>query len=152
MEISSMRFKLYDKVKVVNIGDEDYRDCLGAVVVIVDIDPFWSLPYEIAFENGEKYSKDLFAENEIVLYSEPKNKPQTDFIDIKFKKDTSDGASISDVIDLLMTKIKMDYNFGNHIGMDINVATTNAIARLMEAKMWADEIDKYNENKYRMHK
>lgn len=143
-----MRFRLHDKVKVVNIGEEEYRDCLGAVGVIVDIDLDWSLPYEIEFEDGKKYSKDLFAEKELVLYGEPRNKPQTEFVDIKFKKHLEDsGVSISDVIDILITKIKIDYNTNTNIGMDINISTTSAIARLMEAKMWSEEIDNYREKK-----
>lgn len=141
-----MRFKLHDKVKIVNIGEEQYRDCLGAVGVIVDVDPDWGLPYEIEFENGVKYSKELFAEKELVLYSEQKNKPQTENINIKFKKDINDdGVNVEDVIDILIAKIKMDYNMNKNIGMDINISTTNAIARLMEAKMWANEIDRYRE-------
>jgi len=141
-----MRFKLYDKVKVVNIGREEYRDCLGAIGVIVDVDPNWVLPYEIEFENGMRYSKDLFAENEIVLYEEPRNKPQTDYIDIKFKRTPQDnGASVSDIIDVLIAKVKLDYNTDGNTRLDVNMSTTNAISRLMEAKMWASEIEKYRE-------
>lgn len=121
-----MKFKVGDKVRVRRIYEEEHKDCVGATGVVTYVDPDWIYPYELEFDEHERYySKDLFLEVELELYEEEVDEP-----------------SISEVMDDLLLKLKKLHNDGGNGGMNHYLTVNNAIARLTEAKMWVDKLDK----------
>lgn len=139
-----MKFKVNDKIKVIRVYEDENRDCIGATGIITYIDPDWIYPYEVEFDDGKEYSKDLFLEKEIALFDE-NTEYKEDFINIKIIDDDLDGATTGDIIDILLANLKLRHNNGGNGGnggVNYYFNITNAIARLTEAKMWVDELDK----------
>lgn len=133
------KFKVGDKVRVVNITDDYYTDALGAVGTIVDVDEEWLNPYEVYFGEGLKFRQELFAECELVLDSEPTGLPQTEYINIKFQEGAIvdngvNGCQIEDVIDTLVERLN-GFQKGNFACRE----NALAITKLEEARMWLTE-------------
>lgn len=132
-----MRFKIGDKVRVINKSLESYN----SIGTIVDIDKDWSHPYELDFD-GQKFEEELFMETDLSLVEEAKAiepKAPRDFINIKFQEGTVsengvNGAQIEDVIELLIERLQ-EFQKGKSPCHE-NVL---AITKLQEARMWLEE-------------
>lgn len=144
-----MRFKVGDRVRVVNVSHESRKGALGAIGIVVDVDGEWSHPYDIDFEKEEfkKFNEELFLEKELVLAGVEKSKRQSQHININFQKsfDDVDGASVEDVIDVLIQRAKDIHNSGHSSSLDLQMNNINIVSRLTEAKMWMRETRKYYE-------
>jgi len=144
-----MRYKIGDRVRVINVSDERRLEALGAIGIVVDIDAEWTHPYEIDFEDEDfkKFNDDLFLESELIIASEEKVTPQSDTIHIKFQKnfEDKDGASLEDVLEILIDKVKEMHNNGSIPIMDVQMNNMNIISKLKEAKMWLRENRKIHE-------
>lgn len=132
-------YKIGDKVRVARVVSEERKIALGAVGTIIDVDYDWTYPYEIEFE-GE-YNRDvsemLFMEEELLLIGMVKPSPQNPFINIRFQNNyLEEGASVEEVIDILVEKVKEMHNDVAFPSLDVHMSNINAISRLMEAKMW----------------
>lgn len=135
-----MRFKIGDKVRVINKSLESYN----SIGTIVDIDEDWSHPYELDFDGfeGQKFEEELFMETDLSLVEEAKviepKKPR-DFINIKFQEGTVlengvNGAQIEDVIEVLIERLQ-----GFQKGKFSCRENALAITKLQEARMWLEE-------------
>lgn len=133
----AMRFKIGDKVRVINKSLESYN----SIGTIVDIDEDWSHPYELDF-NGQEFEEELFMATDLSLVEEAKviepKKPR-DFINIKFQKGTVlengvNGAQIEDVIEVLIERLQ-----GFQKGKFSCRENALAITKLQEARMWLEE-------------
>lgn len=136
----AMRFKIGDKVRVINKSLESYN----SIGTIVDIDGDWSHPYELDFDGfeGQKFEEELFMETDLSLVEEAKviepKKPR-DFINIKFQEGTVlengvNGAQIEDVIEVLIERLQ-----GFQKGKFSCRENALAITKLQEARMWLEE-------------
>jgi len=136
----AMRFKIGDKVRVINKSLESYN----SIGTIVDIDEDWSHPYELDFDGfeGQKFEEELFMETDLSLVEEAKviepKKPR-DFINIKFQEGTVlengvNGAQIEDVIEVLIERLQ-----GFQKGKFSCRENALAITKLQEARMWLEE-------------
>lgn len=132
-----MRFKIGDKVRVINKSLESYN----YIGTIVDIDRDWSHPYELDFD-GQKFEEELFMETDLSLVEEAKAiepKAPRDFINIKFQEGTVsengvNGAQIEDVIELLIERLQVLQK-----GKPPCRENVLAITKLQEARMWLEE-------------
>lgn len=135
-----MRFKIGDKVRVINKSLESYN----SIGTIVDIDEDWSHPYELDFDGfeGQKFEEELFMETDLSLVEEAKviepKKPR-DFINIKFQEGTVlengvNGAQIEDVIEVLIERLQ-----GFQKGKFSCRENALAITKLQEARMLLEE-------------
>lgn len=132
-----MRFKIGDKVRVINKSLESYN----SIGTIVDIDKDWSHPYELDFD-GQKFEEELFMETDLSLVEEAEviePKAPRDFINIKFQEGTVsengvNGAQIEDVIELLIERLQELQK-----GKSPCRESVLAITKLQEARMWLEE-------------
>lgn len=143
-----MRFKIGDKVRVINKSLESYN----SIGTIVDIDEDWSYPYELDFNGfeGQKFKEELFMEADLSLVEEAEVielKEPRDFINIKFQEGTVlengvNGAQIEDVIEVLIERLQ-----GFQKGKFHCRENDLAITKLQEAKMWLEERTRNRKNK-----
>lgn len=135
-----MRFKIGDKVRVINKNLESYN----SIGTIVDIDEDWSHPYELDFDGfeGQEFEEELFMETDLSLVEEAKviePKEPRDFINIKFQEGTVlengvNGAQIEDVVEVLIERLQ-----GFQKGKFTCRENALAITKLQEARMWLEE-------------
>lgn len=128
-----MEFKVGDTVKVINPNLDSY----GAIGKIVDIDTEWHVPYEVSF-GDKKIEEELFYKSDLTLVDDKEIKrleeaEPRDFIDITFQNGTvSDngvnGATVADVIDVLVERLEGYYPSSREISL--------TITHLQEAQNW----------------
>lgn len=140
-----MKFKIGDKVRVINKSLESYN----SIGIVVDIDEDWSHPYELDFY-GQEFEEELFMATDLSLVEEAKviepKKPR-DFINIKFQKGAVlengvNGAQIEDVIEVLIERLQ-EFQKGKFSCRE----NALAITKLQEARMWLEERTRNRKNK-----
>lgn len=124
-------FEVGDRVRVFHDGTEIIRD----TGTIVDVDSDWVYPYEIEFDEGRKYSVELFAGEEL----EPIFNEDVNYINIKFQngaiqENGVNGAQIEDVIDVLVDKL-LSFQKSEFACRE----NALAITKLEEARLWLNE-------------
>lgn len=102
--------KVGQMVKVVNEGLDSY----GRIAKIVDVDAEWSYPYELEFKSGEKFTQELYGEDDIRLL-------------LSVGADDNDKKTIEESIDDLIERVKNEAH---------NRENSLVITKLQEARMW----------------
>lgn len=145
-----MKFKLWDKVRVVVQPEGARRNLVGCTGTIVDIDEDWVFPYEVAYDDESIEDTDICLFDDGFL--EPiKNKDNTSFIEsvgnshaipyfsIQFQNGTVEengrnGYQVEEIIDILVERLE-GFQKGNHPCRE----NALAITKLEEARMWLNE-------------
>jgi hypothetical protein len=109
-----MKYNLGDEVVIVNQPDGVRENMVGLTGKIIDVDPEWHYPYEIAFADGIEREACLFADEDLELLSvveeEVKKANGQYFININWQEGTVEengvnGVQIEDVIDILVERL-----------------------------------------------
>ena len=139
----NFKFDINSKVVVAKQPEGTKENMIGLTGVIVDIDPDWVYPYEIAYDDGVEREVCLFSEDQLELLSvvekEVKKANEHLYIDIKWQEGTVEengvnGVQIEDVINILVDRLQ-EFQNGNFPCRE----NALAITKLEEARLWLNE-------------